>query len=199
MFSSEIRPRGSAVDIRRIGSVGHAMIGVEVRVVDEEGRDCPVGVVGEILNRSSALFDHYWNNTAATIEAKRGGWYHSGDMGYFDEEKYLYLVDRKKDMIISGGENIYSREVEIALARHASVKEVAVIGVPHPYWGEAVRAIVVLFEGHAAAEAQLIEHCRDFIAHYKCPKSIIFTETLPVLPTGKINKVLLRRQYGEIH
>ena len=197
MFSSEMRPNGSADDVKRIGSVGHAMIGVEVRVVDEHDNDCPIGVVGEVLNRSPALFDHYWNNSAATLEAMRDGWYHSGDMGYFDEKNYLYLVDRKKDMIISGGENIYSREVEIALARHPNVKDAAVIGIPDPYWGETVRAIVAAVPGTTPSEPELIEHCRSLIAHYKCPKSVIFVEALPVLPTGKVNKVLLREQHGQ--
>ena len=195
MFGSEMRPDGTDEDIRRIGSVGHAMVGVEVRVVDEYGRDCPTGVVGEVINRSPALFDHYWNNSVATLDALRDGWYHSGDMGYFDEKKYLYLVDRKKDMIISGGENIYSREVEIALSRHPHVKEAAVIGVPDAYWGESVRAIVVAAGGTAPSAAELIEHCRNVIAHYKCPKSVVFVDALPVLPTGKVNKVLLRAQY----
>jgi acyl-CoA synthetase (AMP-forming)/AMP-acid ligase II len=138
----------------------------------------------------------YWNNSAATIAALRGGWYYTGDLGCLDEQGFLYLVDRKKDMIISGGENIYSREVEEALATHPGVADVAVIGVKDDYWGEVVKAVVVLAPGAAAGEAELIEHCKTQIASYKKPKSVEFTAELPRLPSGKINKVVLRQTYA---
>ncbi|MDP3896372.1 MAG: AMP-binding protein, partial [Mesorhizobium sp.] len=139
----------------------------------------------------------YWNNSAATLAALRDGWYHTGDLGYLDEEGFLYLVDRKKDMIISGGENIYSREVEEALATHPAVQDSAVIGVKDDYWGETVRAIVVLARSNATiTEEALIEHCKTQIASYKKPKSIVFVDDLPRLPSGKINKVALRQMFG---
>ena len=169
------KPDGTPEDVRRLGSVGQT---------------------GEILTRTPSHMVGYWNNSAATIAALRGGWYHTGDLGMLDEQGFLYLVDRKKDMIISGGENIYSREVEEALATHPSVQDVAVIGVKDEYWGEVVRAIVVLAPGGQAAEAELIEHCKTQIASYKKPKSVIFTSELPRLPSGKINKVVLRQVHG---
>ena len=128
----------------------------------------------------------------ATVEAIRDGWYHTGDIGVLDDENFLYLVDRKKDMIISGGENIYSREVEEALASHPAVMDAAVIGVPDPKWVEAVKAIVVLRPGSRLDEASLIAHCRTLIASYKCPKAVEFVSELPRMATGKINKVALR-------
>jgi acyl-CoA synthetase (AMP-forming)/AMP-acid ligase II len=138
----------------------------------------------------------YWNNSPATLEAMRGGVYHTGDMGYLDECGYLFLVDRKKDMIISGGENIYSREVEDALAQHPDVALAAVIGAADTYWGEQVKGIVVLREGAATTAAALIAHCRDTIAHYKSPKSIEFVGEMPLLANGKIDKLALRARFG---
>ena len=193
IYRSELKPDGTEQDKKRIGSVGHAMPNVEFRVVDENDNDVPPGVPGEVISRTDSLLDHYWNNTAATLEALRNGWYHSGDMGVLDEDGYLYLVDRKKDMIISGGENIYSREVEIALEHHPDVRETAVIGIPDPHWGESVRAIVVRKPGSAVTEAALIEFTRERIARYKCPKSVVFMDELPKLASGKVNKVELRK------
>ncbi len=187
---------GRPVDVARLGSVGQAALDVDLRVVDDDDRPCPTGVAGEVAYRSKTALGGYWNNGAATIEALRGGWYHSGDIGYLDEEGFLFLVDRKKDMIISGGENIYCREVEAALERHPAVLEVAVIGVPDARWGEAVRAIAVLRPGTGATEAELIAHARDEIAHYKSPKSVVFTNALPRLQSGKVSKVALREQFG---
>ena len=190
------KPDGSPADIKRLGSIGQAAPNVDVKIVDDEGRALPVGEPGEILTRTASHMAGYWNNSAATIAALRDGWYHTGDLGYLDEQGFLYLVDRKKDMIISGGENIYSREVEEALATHPAIQDVAVIGVKDDYWGETVRAIAVLGADHAVSEAELIEHCKTQIASYKKPKSVVFVADLPRLPSGKINKVTLRQLYG---
>ena len=190
------KPDGTPQDLKRLGSIGQAAPTVDIRIIDEHGGDMPAGQPGEIVTRTATHMAGYWNNSAATIAALRNGWYHTGDLGYLDEEGFLYLVDRKKDMIISGGENIYSREVEEALATHPAVHDVAVIGVKDDYWGETVRAIAVLGQGQTVDEASLIEHCKSQIASYKKPKSVVFVDDLPRLPSGKINKVVLRQLYG---
>jgi acyl-CoA synthetase (AMP-forming)/AMP-acid ligase II len=190
------KPDGTAQDIKRLGSIGQAAPNVDVKIIDDDGNECPTFTPGEILTRTASQMVGYWNNSAATIAALRDGWYHTGDLGYLDEEGFLFLVDRKKDVIISGGENIYSREVEEALATHPAVKDVAVIGVKDDYWGETVRAVVVMAEGQRVGEAELIEHCKTLIASYKKPKSVLFAEDLPRLPSGKINKVVLRQSHG---
>jgi acyl-CoA synthetase (AMP-forming)/AMP-acid ligase II len=138
----------------------------------------------------------YWNNTAATLETLRDGWVHTGDVGRLDEEGFLYLVDRKKDMIISGGENIYSREVEEAIVSHPQVSEVAVIGVQDEKWGEAVMAVVVPRQGASVAAKEIVEYCRTQIASYKKPRHVVFVEEIVKLPSGKIDKVRLRKLYG---
>jgi acyl-CoA synthetase (AMP-forming)/AMP-acid ligase II len=191
------KPDGSPEDIKRLGSIGQAAPNVDVKIVDDEGRELPAGQPGEILTRTASHMMGYWNNSAATIAALRDGWYHTGDLGYLDDQGFLYLVDRKKDMIISGGENIYSREVEEALATHPAIQDVAVIGVKDEYWGETVRAVSVLGDGHTVTESELIEYCKTQIASYKKPKSIVFVDELPRLPSGKINKVILRQLYGD--
>ena len=193
------RPDGTPDDIKRLGSIGQAAPNVDVKIVDEEGNEMPTGQPGEILTRTASCMLGYWNNSAATLAALRDGWYHTGDLGYLDAEGFLYLVDRKKDMIISGGENIYSREVEEALATHPAVADSAVIGVKDDYWGETVRAVVVLASNAGpVTEAALIEHCKTQIASYKKPKSILFVDELPRLPSGKINKVALRQTFGAV-
>ena len=191
----EVRPDGTPEQVRRLSSVGHVVTDIDFRVVDDQGRDCPVGVPGEVVIRSATQLEDYWNNSIATMEAIRDGWFHTGDIGMLDEELYLFLVDRKKDMIISGGENVYSREVEEALAAHPDVVETSVIGVPDSKWGESVKAVVVLRAGSSLDEATLIAHCKSLIASYKCPKSIEFVAELPRIATGKINKVALRERY----
>lgn len=190
------RPDGTPEDIRRLGSVGQASPSVQIRIVGEDDVDCRAGEPGEILIHSGAMMRGYWNNSAATIETLRNGWVHTGDVGKLDEDGFLYLVDRKKDMIISGGENIYSREVEEALVQHPAVSESAVIGVADEKWGESVRAIIVLRRGQIASADELIAHCLTLIASYKKPRSIIFVEELPKLPSGKVNKVALRQNHG---
>jgi acyl-CoA synthetase (AMP-forming)/AMP-acid ligase II len=186
---------GNAEDTKRLGSVGQSTPGTELRVVDDEDNDCPSGVPGEIVVRSATMMSQYWNNSVATIEALRGGWVHTGDVGYLDDQEYLYLVDRKKDMIISGGENIYCREVEEALMQHEGVEDVAVIGVPHDYWGEAVHAVVIRKADSSLSEDELIAFSREVIARYKCPKSVEFVEELPRLPSGKVTKPVLRENH----
>ena len=190
----EVNPFGTAEQIHRLESVGVPCPGIELRIVDDLGNDCPDGTPGEVVLRSETQLSCYWNNSVATMEALRDGWYHTGDMGYRDAEGYLYLVDRKKDMIISGGENIYSREVEVALELHPQVLESAVIGIADPKWGEAVKAVVVLAPGAGIAETELIAHCKTVLASYKCPKVIEFVAELPRMSTGKINKVELRER-----
>ena len=191
----EVNPLGDATDLRRLGSVGHAVADVDLRLLDEHGDPCPPGKPGEVVMRSAIMLDGYWNNTTASIEALRDGWYYTGDIGVQDEQGYLYLVDRKKDMIISGGENIYCREVEEALANHPAVADCAVIGVPDPIWVEAVKAVVVLKSGSQLNDVELIAHCKVRIASYKCPKSVSFAGELPRLASGKLDKPMLRAQY----
>jgi len=188
-------PDGDERDRRRLASVGQPNIDTRLRIVDELDREVPLGTIGEICLRSPQNMLGYWNNSAATAETLRGGWLHMGDMGYVDEDGFTYLADRKKDMIISGGENVYSREVEEALMAHAAVGDAAVIGVPDQRWGEAVKAIVVPKAGAAVTSEALIAHCRTLIAGYKCPKSIELVAELPRLPSGKVSKVSLRERY----
>jgi acyl-CoA synthetase (AMP-forming)/AMP-acid ligase II len=187
---------GRPQDLKRLASVGQPHPRSEIRVLGDDGRDCVPGRIGEVLARSETAMAGYWNNSTATLETIRDGWVHTGDMGYLDEEGYLFLVDRKKDMIISGGENIYSREVEEAVASHPAVKQVAVIGVPDSYWGEVVKAVVVLRDDSRADSAEIVEHCKTLIASYKCPKSVEFVAALPLLPTGKVSKVALRERFA---
>jgi long-chain acyl-CoA synthetase len=175
-------------------SVGRAVDWVQLRVVDPSTQqDVPTGQVGEIWIQSDMLMSGYWRKpveTAETIQA--GGWLRTGDAAYLDEAGYVYLFDRYKDMIISGGENIYPAEIENVLHGHAAVLEVAVIGVPHPKWGETPRAVVVLRAGMSATEAELVAFARDRLAHYKCPSSVVFTNTLPRNASGKLLKRALR-------
>jgi long-chain acyl-CoA synthetase len=170
---------------------------VEIRIVDVEGNPLPAGEVGEIICRSGQNMKGYWNLPDATQNALRGEWFYTGDAGYLDEEGYLYIHDRVKDMIVSGGENIYPAEVESVLFGHPSVADVAVIGVPDDRWGEAVKAIVVKKPGQEITAEEIIAYARDHIAHYKAPKSVDFIEALPRNPSGKILKRELRKPYWE--
>ena len=187
---------GNQTDIKRLASAGQPFPECDARVVRPDGSDCAVGEIGEVWLRSATIMQGYWRNPEATREAIGAGWFKTGDVGYFDEEAFLFIADRKKDMICSGGENIYSREVEEALAAHPAVAEVAVIGVPDPKWGEAVKAFVALKPGKSAGETDLIEHCRSLIASYKKPRSIEFMPALPrTNSTNKIDKKALREPY----
>jgi acyl-CoA synthetase (AMP-forming)/AMP-acid ligase II len=181
--------------VRRLASAGRASPGTRIKVVRSDGSECDVEEAGEVLMRSRMNMMGYWNNHAATLAAiDEDGWLHTGDIGYMDSAGYLFISDRKKDMIISGGENIYPREVEEAIYRHEAVAEAAVIGVPDPRWGEAVKAFVVLKAGAAVSEGDLIEHCRAHIASYKKPKQIAFVAALPRLANHKIDKKELRKE-----
>ncbi len=177
------------------GSAGRAALNVETRVVDEADRPVQPGVVGEIVHRSPQATLGYWNDPAKTAEAFRGGWFHSGDLGVLDENGLLTVVDRKKDMIKTGGENVASREVEEALYRHPDVAEAAVFASPDPLWVEAVTAAVVLKPGAGADEAAIIAHCREHLAGFKTPKRVVIVEALPKNPSGKVLKRDLRQLF----
>ncbi|RVU28061.1 long-chain-fatty-acid--CoA ligase [Streptomyces antnestii] len=183
--------------IRKMGSVGRPLPGIEVRIVDEEMRDVPVGAVGEIVYRGPTTMLGYWNKPKETEESFAGGWFHSGDLCRVDDEGFIYVVDRKKDMIISGGENIYCAEVEAVIDTHPGVAEVAVIGVDHPKWVQTPRAVVVPADPSAPPSAQdIIDHCRDRLASYKKPTSVVFADALPRNASGKVQKFQLRENYG---
>ncbi|MBN2283820.1 MAG: long-chain-fatty-acid--CoA ligase [Deltaproteobacteria bacterium] len=188
---------GPEYKMRRLASCGRPIINVDVKVVDNEGNECPPGVVGEFIGRGDNVMKGYHNMPEATAEAIRDGWYHTGDMGYRDEYGYLYIADRKTDMIISGGENIYPREVEEAIGKMPGVLDVAVIGVPDEAWGESVKAVIVAAPGAGLTEEMVIEHCKSMIASYKKPKSVDFVDMLPRNALGKIQKEVLRAQYWE--
>jgi len=181
-------------------SAGRPAPGVVVSIQDPEGNKLPQGSVGEVCAQAGNFMREYWQNPEATEEAFRGGWYHSGDAGRLDENGYLFLVDRVKDMIVTGGENVYSVEVENALASHPAVAQVAVIGIPHETWGEAVHAIVVLHPDQTVTEAELIEHARPSIAGFKLPKSVeLRSEPLPLSGAMKVLKRDLRAPFWEGH
>lgn len=183
----------------RLLSAGTAIPGMEIRIVDAAtGADLPTGEPGEIWLRSPQVMKGYHGNPEATAEViTEDGWFRTGDIGHLDDGGYLFVSDRLKDMIISGGENIYSPEVERVLSEHPAVLEVAVVGVPDDTWGESVKAFVAFHEGQRATEAELVEWCRERLAHYKCPKSVDVVEALPRNPTGKVLKRDLRAPYWE--
>lgn len=183
--------------VHRAASCGPPTPLIDLRVVDDDGEDLPIGGIGEVLCGGPKIMTGYWRKPEITAEALRDGWYHTGDMGYLDETGHLYLVDRKKDMIISGAENVYSVEVENAISTHPAVLEVAVIGIPHDVWGEQVHAVVVKRAGHDDTdEAEILDFCRGKIAGYKIPKSLEFAAgPLPTTGPGKIAKRRLRDPY----
>jgi len=184
--------------VRKLGSVGKVVPTVSARVVDEDMNDVPVGQVGEIVYRAPTLMAGYWNNPNATAEAFAGGWFHSGDLVRQDDEGYVWVVDRKKDMIISGGENIYCAEVENALAAHPSIGEAAVIGRPHPKWGEVPVAVVALADATARPTLEnLQEFLGERLARYKHPRVLEVVEALPRNPAGKVLKTELRARFGK--
>jgi acyl-CoA synthetase (AMP-forming)/AMP-acid ligase II len=186
---------GSEKQLRRIGSVGTPVVGFEVMIVREDGQEAAVGEVGEITGRSEAIMKGYWGLPEESAEKLKGGWLHTGDLGKMDEDGYIYLVDRKHDMIITGGINVYPKEVEEVLYQHPSVFEAAVFGVPDDYWGEAVKAVLVLKEGATASGDEIIRFCGEHLAGYKKPKSVEFWKELPKNPTGKILKRAIREKY----
>nr|WP_255426526.1 long-chain fatty acid--CoA ligase [Pseudonocardia sp. C8] len=180
-------------DSPRRYSAGRAAPHSEIRVVDPDGADVPTGTVGEVVSRGGHTMLGYWNQPEATAAALRDGWMHTGDAGRLDEDGYLFVVDRIKDMIVSGGENVYSAEVEKAVLRHPAVASCAVIGVPDTVYGERVHAVVVLRDGHRIDAGELREHCKGLIAGYKAPRSVDFVDELPLSGAGKILKRDLRR------
>ena len=188
---------GSPEQMKRLSSAGIPRTDVEVKIFDSDENELPPGETGEIVTRSDLVMKGYWQNPEATADTIKNGWLHTGDMGYLDDGGYLFIMDRAKDMIISGGENIYPREIEEVLIKHPAVREVAVIGVPDTKWGEAIKAVVSLNAGESASEEALIHFCRDHIASYKKPKTVDFVNELPKNNYGKILKRELREKYWQ--
>ncbi len=184
--------------LRKLGSAGRACINVVTRVVDDDDLALPAGEVGEIVHRSPHTMLGYWNDPQKTAAAFRNDWFHSGDLGYIDEDGYLFVVDRKKDMIKTGGENVASREVEEMIYQHPDVAEVAVFGIPHPRWIEAVMAVVVLKPDGQASVEDLLGFCCEHLASYKRPKYLVLSDSLPKNASGKILKRELRLQHAEL-
>ena len=190
---------GTSEQMARLGSAGIPRTEVEVKIVDGEDNELPAGEMGEIATRSDLVMKGYWRDPEATAETLRNGWLHTGDVGYMDGRGYLFLMDRSKDLIISGGENIYPREIEEVLVEHPAVREVAVVGAPDPKWGEAVTAVVAAVPGREVSEEELIDFCRERIASYKKPKRVEFVDELPKNNYGKILKRELRDRYWQGH
>ena len=190
-------PDGAPEQNKRLASAGIAHTDVEVKIFDSLDNELPAGETGQIVTRSDLVMKGYWRNPDATAETLRNGWLHTGDVGYLDQYGYLFLMDRSKDMIISGGENIYPREIEEVIIQHPAVCEVAIIGIPDLDWGEAIKAVVAVVPGQAVTEAQVIEFCKQHIASYKKPKSVDFVDELPKNNYGKIVKRKLRDKYWE--
>lgn len=182
-------------EARRLASCGHARSGIEVSILGENDRELPRGELGEICVRGPSVMKGYWERPAATSETLRGGWLHTGDLGYMDEQGYVYIMDRNKDLIISGGVNIYPREVEEVLLQHPAVAEACVIGVPDEVWGEAVKAVVVLKPGATTTADEIIAFVGERLAGYKKPKSVDFVAELPKSAYGKVLKRELRNRY----
>jgi fatty-acyl-CoA synthase len=186
---------GPQDQLRKPGSAGRPVLNVETRVVDERMRDVAPGEVGEVVHRSPHLMLGYFHDDERTKAAFEGGWFHSGDLATIDDEGCITIVDRKKDMIKTGGENVASREVEEMIYRLPQVSEVAVVGVPHPHWVEAVVAVVVVKSGQALDEAAVLAHCGEHLAGFKTPKRVVFVPSLPKNPSGKLLKRELRRAH----
>lgn len=186
-------------DEEKLKSCGRPLPLVAMRIVDAEGRDVPNGENGELLIRQPSITTGYWNKPELTAQAIQNGWYRTGDICSRDADGLYYIVDRARDMIVSGGENIYSNEVENILSTHPAVASVAVIGVPDRWWGEAVKGLVILRAGESVCEADLLAHCRTLLAAYKVPKSIEFRDSFPLVPSGKISKKDLRAPYWKGH
>ncbi len=182
--------------LSKAGSCGLPMFYIDIRLVDEGGNDVRPEELGEVIMRSQNVMKGYWGKPEETAKTIRDGWLYTGDIARMDEEGYLYIMDRKKDMIISGGENIYPAEIEDFLLSHPKVADVGVIGCPDEQWGEAVRAVVVVKEGEELTEVELIEYCKGNIGKFKIPKSVVFAPELPRTPTGKILKRVLRDEYN---
>ena len=187
---------GPEAAVRRLSSAGQPCFGVQLRTVHPDGSDTATDEPGEVLIRAPGLMSGYWNRDGLTLSVVRDGWFRTGDVGFLDEQGFLFIADRLKDMVISGGENIYSREVEDALMSHPAVEEAVVTGIADPEWGESVKAWIVVRQGQEVDAPTLIEHCRRMIASYKKPRVIAFTQTLPRLFNGKVDKKALRQRDG---
>jgi len=181
--------------LAKVGSTGPAFFHTDVRVVDEAGRDVEPGAVGEVLVRGAHIMTGYWNRPDATAETIRDGWLHTGDLATVDKEGFVFIQDRKKDMIITGGENVYPAEVEAVLARHPDVLECAVIGLPSARWGESAAAVVVAKAGASLDAAQVLAFCQGKLARYKQPRVVEFVDQIPRNPTGKVLKRVLRERF----
>ncbi len=193
-------PTGAVLDsdhaLSKAGSTGLPMMHTDIRVVNDQGQDTKPEELGEILMRGPHVMKGYWNRPEATAETIKDGWLYSGDIAKKDEDGYLYIMDRKKDMIISGGENIYPAEIEDSLLAHPKLADVGVIGFPDEKWGESVKAVVVLKQGEELTEEELIEWCQGKIGRYKIPKKVVFADAIPRTPTGKILKRVLRDKFN---
>ena len=187
----------SGTKSKLLASAGKASLCSEIRIMDENGLALPIHETGEIAVKGKHVMMGYWKNPELTEKALRGGWYYAGDMGYLDEEEYLFLVDRKADMIVTGGENVYPKEVEDVLYEHPDVSMAAVVSAPDKKWGERVQAVVVLKKGQTATEEELISFCKKKLGGYKCPKSIEFWESIPTTTVGKILRKDVKRKFWE--
>jgi len=187
---------GSEKSLARLASCGKPVVNYEVRVVDEDDNDVPVGQVGEIIGRSEAMMAGYWRMPEQTAKKLKNGWLHTSDLGRLDEDGYLYVVERKDDLIISGGVNVYPREIEEVLYRHPAVSEASVVGLPDEHWGEVVKAVIVPKQDAQVTDREIIEFCGRNLAGYKKPKSVDFWKELPKSPQGKILKNEIRKHYG---
>jgi acyl-CoA synthetase (AMP-forming)/AMP-acid ligase II len=201
-FTTVLKPEDHILDgteksVARLASSGKPALNYEIRIVDENDNDVTAGEVGEIIGRSEAMMIGYWQMPEETEKKLKNGWLHTGDLGRFDEEGYVYVVERKNDMIISGGVNVYPREIEEVLYRHPAVSEVSVIGLPDEHWGEIVKAVIVLKAGAEATEDEIKEFCGKNLAGFKKPKSIDFWKELPKSPQGKILKKEIRKHFEQ--
>ncbi|HNS77805.1 MAG TPA: AMP-binding protein, partial [Syntrophorhabdus sp.] len=199
-FTTVLRPEdhiqdGTEKSVARLASSGKPALNYEVRIVDDNDVDVPMGEVGELIVRSEAMMIGYWQMPEETEKKLKNGWLHTGDLAKFDEDGYVYIVERKGDMIISGGVNIYPREIEEVLYRHPAVSEASVIGLPDEHWGEIVKAVIVLKPGAKATEDEIKDFCGKNLAGFKKPKSVDFWKELPKSPQGKILKKDIRKQY----
>ena len=181
----------------KLRSCGKPLNGVEIKIIGDEGQELSTGEIGEVITKSALNMKGYWNKFDATKEAIQNEWFFSGDAGFFDDEGYLYIHDRVKDMIVSGGENIYPAEVENALMSNPDIIDAAVIGIPDEKWGESVKGFVVLKDGAKLSEVDIISYTKTQIAGYKCPKSINFIDILPRNPSGKVLRRELREPFWE--
>jgi long-chain acyl-CoA synthetase len=195
LFPWEHQLDGTSEEIRKISSAGKPAYMAELRIVNPDGEDIKPGEIGEIIHRGDHVFNGYWRNSQATQAAFKDGWFYSGDMATFDEDGYIYFMDRKNDMIISGGYNIWPSEVENVLYQHPAILEAAVVAVPDDRWGEAVKAVVVLKSGEDATQEDIITYCKEHIARYKAPKSVDFTNSLQKNSAGKILRKKVREKY----